>query len=109
MVAPSSGQSADGVRIASDPQWAGGSKRRAVTSASRPPICGGVDHWVAANAGMVGVGEIADPANHRSRAQAVASRAVWVICSINDCCLVGRARKLKMYDPHILCRGHLGG
>jgi len=64
MVAPPIRQSADAASIASNPQWAVRSERCAVTSASGPPIGGGVDHRVTANAGMVCVGEIADPANH---------------------------------------------
>jgi len=109
MVAPSSRQSADGGRIASDPQRAGRSECRTVTSATCPPIGGGVDHWVAANTGMVGVGEIADPVNHCSRAQAIASGAIRVICPINDGCLVSGPRKLRIYNPYIQYRGRLGG
>jgi hypothetical protein len=33
---------------------------------------------------MVGVGEIADPADHRSSAQAIASGARWVVCPTNS-------------------------
>ena len=84
MILPPVRQSSNAVSIASDPQWAIGSERGAVPSASLPPIGGGVDHWVTANAGMVGVGEILDPANHRSVAQAIAFVAtVWVICPMD--------------------------
>jgi len=64
VVFPSSRQSADAVRIASDPQRISRTESGAVTGASLPPIGGGVDDRVAANAGVVGVGEIVDPANH---------------------------------------------
>ena len=94
VVFPSSRQSANAARIASDPQWAGRTESGAVTGASLPPISGGVDDRVAANAGVVGVGKIADPANHRSRAQAIASGAIRVICPINDDVqLMNRGRK----------------
>ena len=64
VVTPPIRQSADTASIASDPQRAVGSERGAVTSTSGPPIGGGIDHRETANAGMVCVGEIADPTNH---------------------------------------------
>ena len=79
MVLPSSGQSANAAGIASDPQWISRTEPGIVTGARLPPIGGGVDHWVTANMGMIGVGEIVDPANHRRSAQAITSCAVWVI------------------------------
>jgi len=109
MVAPSSRQSANGASIAGDPQWACSAEPGVVTGAGLPPIGGGVDHRVAANTGMVGIGEVADPANHRSSAQAVASGTVWVICPINDRCSVGGSRRFKTHGPYIRCQGHLGG
>jgi len=63
MVIPSGRQSADAASPASDPQWVR-AKPGVVTGASLPPIGGGVDHWVATNTSVVGVREIADPANH---------------------------------------------
>ena len=33
-----------------------------------------------------GIGEIADPATHRSGVQAIASNAVWIACPIRDVC-----------------------
>jgi len=84
VVSPPIRQSADGAGIASDPQWVGGTERAAVTGASLPPIGRGVDHWVAALTGVVGVGEILDPANHRSIAQTITGGAIWVIYPIND-------------------------
>ena len=68
VVPPPIGQSSNGAGIASDPQWAVGSERGTVTGTSLPPIGGGVDYWVAALAGMVGVGEVLDPVDHRSSA-----------------------------------------
>ena len=64
VVAPSSRQSTNTAGITSNPQWVGGTKPGVVTGASIPPVGGGVDHRVAANAGMVGAGEFADPVNH---------------------------------------------
>ena len=109
MVTPPIRQSADARSIASDPQWAVRSERGAVSGARSPPIGGGVNHWVPPNAGMVSVGEIPDPANHRSGAQAIASGTVWVICPIGHKRLVDRSRRLKIHDPYIRYREHLGG
>jgi hypothetical protein len=88
VVTPSIRQSADAASIASNPQWAVRGERAAVTGTRLPPIGGGVDHRVATSTGMVGVGEIADPADHRSSAQAIASGARWVVCSKNSVQLV---------------------
>ena len=78
LIAPSSRQSANAASKVSDPQWVVGTEPGVVTGAGLPPVCVGVDHRVAANEGMVGVGEILDPANHRSSAQAIASRTIRV-------------------------------
>jgi len=83
VVAPSSRQSTNGASMAGDPQRARSAESGVVTCASLPPIGGGVNHRVAADTGMVGVGEAADPANHRSGAQAIASGTIWVICPID--------------------------
>ena len=82
VILPPVRQSPDGAGIAGDPQRAVGSERGAVTSAGLPPVGGGVDHWVAALAGTVGVGEILNPADHRSGAQAITSGTTWVICPV---------------------------
>jgi len=109
VVAPPSRQSANAAGIASDPQRAGRSESGVVTGAALPPIGGGVDHWVATLTGVVGVGEIADPADHRSSTQAIASGTIRVICPTKDGRSVGGYRKLKVRDPYIRCRGHPGG
>jgi hypothetical protein len=82
MMTPPVRQSADAASIASDPQRAGRAERSAIPGAGLPPISGGVNHWVAADTGMVGVAEIVDPADHRSRAQAITSGAIRVICGM---------------------------
>ena len=92
VVTPPIRQFADAASIVCDPQRAVGSKRGAVASARSPPIGGGVDHGVATNAGMVGVGEVPDPANHRSSAQTITSGAVWVICPVKKRCSVDESR-----------------
>ena len=84
MVAPSSRQSANAASIVRDPQWASRTKTGVVAGASLPPVGGGVDDRVAANTGMVSIGKVVDPANHRGCAQAIASGTVWVVCPIND-------------------------
>ena len=94
VVTPPVRQSADGAGIASDPQWAGGCERGAVAGAALPPIGGGVDHRIATNTGMVGIGEIPDPADHRRGGQTITSRAIWVICPTNNGWSVGTPKKL---------------
>ena len=84
VIAPPSGQSANTASITSDPQRASRSESGVVTGASTPPVSGGVDDGVATDTGMVSVGEVADPINHRGSAQAIASRAIGIICPIND-------------------------
>jgi len=86
VVTPPSRQSANTASIASDPQWASRTESGVVTGASIPPVSGGVDDRVAADTGMVGIGEVANPVNHRGSTQAIASGTVWVICPINDGC-----------------------
>jgi hypothetical protein len=83
VVAPSSGQSANAASIVSDPQWASRPESGVIAGASLPPVSGGVDDRVAADTGMVSIGEIVDPANHRGSAQAIASGAVRVICPMD--------------------------
>jgi len=109
VVAPSVWQRTYGARITGDPQWTARSERRTVTGAALPPIGGGVNHWVATDTGMVGVGEIADPVDHCSSGQAVASGAIRVICPVSDGCLVGGPRRWKIYSPYIPCLRHLEG
>lgn len=87
VVTPPVRQSADGAGIASNPQRAVRGKNRAVSGAGPPPVCGRVDHWVAANAGVVGVGEIPNPADHCGGTQAITSGTIWVICPRNDGCV----------------------
>ena len=79
VVTPPIRQIPDAASIVCDPQWAVGSKRGAVAGARSPPIGSGIDHGVATNKGMVGVGEVPDLANHRSGAQTITSGTVWVI------------------------------
>jgi hypothetical protein len=101
VVAPSIRQSADAASIASDPQWAVRGERTAVAGARLPPIGGGVDHRVTTSTGMVGVGEIADPADYRSSAQTIASGARWVVCSTNSVQSVnlrGRRNAIRTFD-----------
>jgi hypothetical protein len=88
VVTPSIGQRADAASIAGDPQWAVRGERTAVAGARLPPIGGGVDHRVATSTGIVGVGETADPADHRSSAQTIASGARRVVCPTNSVQLV---------------------
>ena len=109
LVLPAIRQSADAAGIAGDPQWVVGSERGAITGASLPPIGSGVDYRVAALAGMVGVGEILDPADHRRIAQAITSGATRVVCTIDDGGLVSGSRRSRVGLPYIRCRGHLGG
>jgi hypothetical protein len=108
VVTPSIGQSADAARVVSDPQWTVRGERGAVPGTLLPPIGGGVDHRIAMLTGMVGVGEIADPANHRSIAQTIASGTRWVVCPI-DGRSVGEHRGWRVCDPYIRCRGHPEG
>ena len=70
----------------SDPQRTGRAEPGVVAGALLPPIGGGVDHRVATDSGMVGVGEVVDPADHFSSAQAVASGAARVVCPTNNRC-----------------------
>jgi hypothetical protein len=101
VVTPSIRQSADAASIAGDPQWAVRGERAAVAGTRLPPIGGGVDHRVTTSTGMVGVGEIADPADHRSSAQAIASGARWVICPPNSVQLVnlgGGRNVIRTFD-----------
>ena len=97
---PSSRQSANAVGIVGDPQRAGGTESSVVTGASLPPISVGVDHRVAIDTGTILVGEIANPANHGSGAQAIASSTAWVIYPINNGRSVSGSWMLKMYDPY---------
>ena len=83
MVTPSIGQSADAARVVSDPQRTVRGERGAVPGALLPPIGGGIDHRVSMNTGIVGIGEIADPANHRSGTQSIASGTRWVVCPMD--------------------------
>ena len=85
MVLPPFRQSADGASVMSDPQRIVRSERGTVAGASLPPIGGGIDHRVTTNMGVVGVGEIPDPADHRGVTQSITSvLAVRVICPMND-------------------------
>ena len=95
MIVPPSGQSANTASIASDPQWASRSEPGVVTGASPPPVGGGVDDRVATDTGMISIGEVADPANHRGSAQAIASRAIGIICPINDGCSAHSSDEVK--------------
>ena len=63
----------------SDPQWAGGCERGTITSPTLPPIGNGVNHWVVANGGMMGVGEIPDPVDHRRSGQIITGGTMRVI------------------------------
>ena len=98
--APSIWQRVGTVGIANDPQWVV-RKLGAVPSALLPPISGGIYHRVAMNKGIVGVGELADPVNHRSRAQAIASIAKYVICPIHDGWSVGESKGWRIHDPYL--------
>ena len=84
VVFPSGRQRASAARPMSDPQRVSSSESSVVASARFPPVGGGVNNWVAANAGMVGVGEFADPVDHRSSVQSIATgAAIWVIYPID--------------------------
>lgn len=107
---PSSRQSADaGIKV-NDPQRVGRAELGIVVSAILPLVSGGVDDRIAANAGMVGVGEIVYPADHRSGTQPIASIIpIRVVCPIKHECPLGRSRRSSMDNAYIQFRGHLGG
>jgi hypothetical protein len=67
-----------------NPEWVGGVESRAVSSASFPPICRGVDNGVSGRLLVVGVGEVLDPGDHGRVAQTVALIASlgWVVLDI---------------------------
>ena len=88
MIAPSSRQGANTASIVSDPQWVSRSESGVVAGARPPPVGGGIDDRVATDMGMISIGEVADPADHRGSAQAIASRAIGIIYPINDGCSV---------------------
>lgn len=63
-VVPSSRQRVVGGRYVKVPQWTSRTELGIVASASIPPVRGSGDYRVPADSGIVGVGEITNPANH---------------------------------------------
>ncbi|KFY92315.1 hypothetical protein V498_05038 [Pseudogymnoascus sp. VKM F-4517 (FW-2822)] len=68
--------------IPSQHKRAGAAERRAVPRALGPPISGGVDHWVNASLGVVGVDKVLDPGHHRRRGEAEAGCAGGVVLDV---------------------------
>jgi len=81
---PTSRKSTDGRSISGNPEWVRGAKAAVVARAGCPPISGGVDHWITASPGLVGVRKVVDPGNHGRGAQAVASRAIRIVLDIES-------------------------
>lgn len=82
VIAPSCREGTDSRGITSDPKWAGRPKASVITRAGLPPVSSGVDYWVAASFGLVGVGEVPDPGDHCRLGQAIASGAIGIVLNV---------------------------
>ena len=87
VILPSGRQRSRAASIASEPQRVIVTEPAVIAGAQFPPTGASVDDWVPMNFGVVGVGEVTDPGNHGTRAQAVTFvAAIRIVYPADDWC-----------------------
>ena len=82
VIVPSGGQRANTIAAVNDPQRIGGTELCFVVGTIVPPVSGCVDHWVAIDSRIVGLGEVVDPANDKCGVQAITIVVISVVCQM---------------------------